>query len=284
MTHPGVAAVRPTAGMAGGAGSSIVRAGAPNRAPVVPAGDDLVREGLEKLAAAFPDCLVQSGYLPCFDEVERVFTALPREPRIVASRDLLAAVGSDAELFETMRSRLSRLAAMGCDLPLLSLPDSAVVRGVGAQWDEVRLVEVHADPADGAVSAIASLSIEQRAFAGDSLPETLALSSFNPLSWRFECLAKHRVLGSGPEFADEDAIPDSDVLISLASKFLGAIYPAILDHCAGVNLRPGAGGVFFEIEGRGVQAEERAGDEDGAEQFMQIGGASRRSANIWLAG
>lgn len=276
MPRSNAAALPPHAGMAGSP--------VPSAAPMLSAGDDLVREGLEKMAAAFPGCLVQSGYLPCFDEVDRVFTAPPREPRIVASRDVLAAVGSDADLFKTMRSRLARVSVMGNDLPLLSLPGSIVVRGVGAQWDEVRLVEVHADAAGETISAVASLTIEQRAFAGDALPEQLALSAFNPSSWRFECLAKHHVLGSGPEFSDEDAIPDSDVLISLASKFLGAIYPAILDNCAGVNLRPGAGGVYFEIEGRGTRSDDRVGDDDGAEQFMQIGGASRRSANIWLAG
>lgn len=245
-----------------------------------------VQDALEKFASIFPGLLVQSGYLPCFDEVERIFASPPLEPRLVAGRDLLIAVARDDNLYETVRAETDGLLGLTGPSRLLRLAESRVVRGVGAQSDELRYVETHLSGDGKSVLGVSSLTLGNGLRTPGKLFRKLAgFADEGSAPWRFETVIRHEaaLLEAGDADPDKDrlgniyaagAVPDSDLFVSLASRFLSFVKPLALKLGGGINLRPAEGGVYFDI-----RSDKHAAGE--AERFMTLGGAG--GANLWLS-
>lgn len=246
----------------------------------------LQANALEKLADDFPAAVIQTAKLDDFESVAELFAAQPIQPRITISRELAAALTRDAHLYDTLRAEADGLLNLGGGSKLLRLGAARVVRGITADGTSLGYVETHLTE-DNIVLAVARLSLDNGlAMPGRLFRKLAGFADADAAPWRFETMvkpdaaeARQRQEGKLGNAFIADALPDSDLFVLLASKFLGKMEPLVLDLGGGVNLRPTLNGVLFEISGDTV-AEADAGD---AERFMTLGGGGN-SSNLWISG
>lgn len=244
------------------------------------------RRMLEKLARDLPYCRVESGFLPDFAEVHRVFSYQAGEPRLVAARDLLYAAGWDAGLYLALRDEAAGILGLYGPGKLLRVGASRVVRGVGAQSDALHYVETHLAKT-GRVLAVACLSLEHGlASPGRLFRKVVGFDDADtePTEWRFAARVDCAVLANGQTvpvgeaggwLCDADTEPDSDLLLALTSRVVEGLEPMVR-NMGGVDTKAVGGGAQFAIRGgtAGAPAKKR-------EFFMNLG-AERSSLGVWL--